>query len=170
VQFGDHDEWEQQLNPYAWLLRKSGINVQGLQINAIMKDWRRGELLKYNDYPRIPFKVIPVKLWSFEQQESYVRDRVRIYKEAIKTPIDKLPYCAPHERWAKPDVYALYKGTNKTATKLFDTYEAAEDHAQQTFAPNNVQYRIDKRAGEDLKCTQYCNVNRYCKYWQDNYK
>lgn len=168
VKFGEHEEWEKQLNPYAWLLRKAGFEVNHLQINAILKDWRKSECLKYQDYPEIPFKVIPVKLWTFEEQQAYVEERVEIYKESLKMPIEEVPICSSKERWAKEDVYAVYKNNNKTASRLLETSEAAEEWANKNLSTKDT-YRIDKRPGEDLKCVSYCSSAPYCSYWKERY-
>ncbi len=168
VTFGEHEEWERQLNPYAWLLRKAGFDVKRLQINAILKDWRRGESYRGGDYPPIPFKTIPVKLWTFEQQQDFVEHRVEIFKEARKTPIEDLPICSDTERWKKDDQYAIYKAKGKKASRVLDTANEAEAWAKENIDAKDG-YRIEKRDGGDLKCQEYCTVNKHCCYWQEKY-
>ncbi len=169
VKFGKHEEWEKQLNPYAWLLRKAGFEVNKLQINAVLKDWRKSEGLKYEDYPPIPFKVIPVKLWTFEEQQKFVEERVAVYKKALATPLNELVVCSPEERWKKDDEFAVYKNTNKTASRLLETAEQAEDWITQN-KKGNESYKIVKRPGIDLKCTEYCAAAKYCTYYKENYE
>jgi hypothetical protein len=168
VKFGEHSEWEEQVNPYAWLLRKAGFPVEKAQINAIIKDWRRGESLKYPDYPKVPFVKIPVKLWSFEEQQAFVEHRVEVWKNALQTPIEQLPYCSPKERWKSEDSFAVYKNTNKTASRVLGTMEQAEQWAKDNITAKD-KYRIDVRLGLDRKCTEYCLCNKFCNYYKETY-
>lgn len=168
VQMGDHEDWEQQLNCYVWLLRKAGFEVKGAQINAILRDWREGEKLRYNDYPSIPFKVVKVNLWSFEEQQAFVEHRIEIYKDAKDRPEEELPLCSPTERWAKPTEYAVYKGENTKATRVLETAEEAEQYIKHNQSAK-AQFKIVERPGTDIKCTRYCTANKFCSYWQEKY-
>lgn len=170
VQFGEHEEWEQQLNPYAWLLRKCGFKVEKASINALLKDWRKSELLKYADYPKIPFVNIPVKVWPFEQQQEFIEHRLEIYKEALKTPINELNYCNDKERWKKSDGFAVYKNENKArAARVLETAEEAEQYIKDN-TNGKDKFNIVKRPGVDLKCTEYCSVNQFCNYYKETYE
>lgn len=168
IKFGDHESWEEQLNPYAWLLRKCGFEVKQARINAILRDWRKSEMQKYEDYPKVPFVTVPIKLWSFEEQQAFVEQRVEIYKEAMKMNITDLPICSEQERWKKEDSYAVYKGTNKTASRVLETAKDAEDWAKTNLV--GCKYNIVKRLGVDNKCIGYCDVAHFCQYWIDTYK
>lgn len=163
VKFGKHDEWEQQLNPYAWLLRRCGFEVNKLQICALLKDWRKGESKRTSGYPEIPFKVIPVKLWTLQKQESFIQERIAVYRNALTVPVEQLSVCTPEERWAKSDVFAVYKNSNKTASRLLETHQDALQWAAANITGKDVS-RIEKRPGEDLRCLEYCTVKQFCKH------
>ena len=163
-------EWELQLNCYAWALRKLGFEVKKLVVNALLKDWRNAELRRYDDYPPIPFKQIEVKLWSFEDQDKFVHERVALYLSLKDAPDDKLPLCTPEERWQTQTKYAVYNNENKTATRVLDSMEQAQGFivAENTKTPKN-KYRIDIREGTDIRCANYCSVCVKCDYWKLNY-
>ena len=168
VRFGDHDNWEEQLNPYAWLVQDAGFPVKQLRINAILRDFKKSDRLRYADYPRVPFVTIPIKLWTPEEQLDFIKQRIEIFKSAMSVPLDELPICSPKERWKKDDAYAVYKNTNKSAARVLHTAEEAD----KWLAKNNdgkSKYRIEKRCGTDMKCQEYCNVNKFCSYWQETY-
>lgn len=115
-------EWEQQLNCYAWFFRKLGFPVKKACISAILRDWRRRES-KYKDYPPIPYKKIPIKLWSFKKQEEYIRDRIEVHRKCVDLPDDKLPLCPTKERW-KDDVRCKeYCICNKFCSYWKNNYE-----------------------------------------------
>lgn len=183
VKDGCKPEWEKQLNIYAYLLRKCGIEVKKLTINAIPKDHSKMEYMRFGgNYPPVPFKSIAVNLWTVEEQERYLRHRVALYKSVMDLTDDKLPICNPEERWAKKDVYAIYKNANKTATRLLETAEEAQkmidDLAIVPEEPEGKKakkakpkdtYRIEKRPGEDMRCLNFCGVNKFCSYYKQTY-
>lgn len=171
IKLGDRESWEKQLNCYAFLLRKCGFEVTKLGVNAIIKDWRKGECKKYNDYPPVPFQKVNIKLWSFEEQEKFVKERIEIYKQALALPESKLPICSDKDRWKKEDTYAIYKGSNKTATRVLNSKPDAELWLETANARETKEnYRIEERKGIDMKCTEYCLVCDYCPYYIENYK
>jgi len=171
VKFGNPEDYEPQLNSYSWLLRKKGYPTEKAFINALLKDWRRGESLKYDDYPPIPFKRIEVKLWMIEEQEQYVKDRVVGYKKARELTDEELPLCTPEERWAKPDTFAIMKNQNKSATRVLETSKEADSYLKYiTSKDKRNSYRIEKREGGDDKCKGYCLACTVCGYWKANYE
>ena len=164
VRFGEHTEWEEQLNPYAWLLRRCGFEVNKLQICALLKDWRKGERAKDpGGYPPIPFQVIPVKLWPLHKQEAFIQQRLEVYENALKVAVEDLEVCSPKERWAKKDVFAVVKNALKKSSRNLDTLEEAQAWAAENIKGKDT-FRIDKRPGEDLKCMEYCPVKNFCKH------
>ena len=165
VKLGTKEDWETQLNCYAWLLRKAGFEVKEAYINAILRDWRKKESKKYTDYPKIPFSRIKVNLLSFDEQQKYVEERVKLYKSVMDLPDDKLPICTPKERWAKEDTWAVYKDKNKTALRVFKTEDEAIDFTYHV----SCKTRIEQRVGTDMKCQEYCLVNKFCSYYKQEY-
>ncbi len=169
ITFGDHKDWENQLNCYVWLLRKKGYEVKEAYVNAILRDWRKGELLRYGkDYPKIPFKRVKINLWTHEEQEVYVKERVAIYKAQLELPLEEVPICDSKARWAKEDKYAIYKNKNKTAARVLDCAKKADEWIGAKKEDGHT-YRINIRKGEDIKCINYCIANRFCKYWLEKY-
>lgn len=94
-------EWVEQINYYAWFFRKLGFVVESGHINAILRDWRKGEMMKYDGgtYPKIPFKKIDIAIWPIEKQQSHIEQRIEMHKNAISAPDDKLPLCSEKDRW-----------------------------------------------------------------------
>ena len=166
VKLGTKEEWEKQLNCYSWLLRKAGLEVKEAYINAILRDWRKKESKKYNDYPKIPFSRIKVKLWSFDEQQKFVEERVKLYKSVMNLPDEELPVCSPKERWAKEDTWAVYKDKNKTAMRVFGSEDEAIDFTYKV----SCKTRIEERKGTDTKCQDYCIVNKFCPYFKKHHK
>ena len=147
---GDKKEWENQLNVYAFMLRKLNKEVKGLRINAILRDWqkrRAGE----NNYPPIPFVSKEIPLWTEKEQEDYIKQRLALF--------DKEPEeCTDEEKWVSGGEYALMQKGRKKAIKLFKTQEEADNVR---LLPG--QY-IEQREKVFRKCKDYCPVRDFCPY------
>jgi hypothetical protein len=164
------EEWEQQLNLYAFLLSKTGFLVEKAKINAILRDWSEREwFMNKQTYPPIPFKTIDIPLWRPEQQEQYVRDRIKLHKEAINLSDIDLVVCSEKERWKIPDKYAVIGKNLKRATKLCLSKEEAKEFLGGLNDIKN-KYKIEKRQGIDVRCSKYCLCNKFCSYFLDTYE
>lgn len=162
-------DWVSQINSYAWFLVKAGFEVKKAYINAILKDWSKMELLRFGrDYPPIPFKRIEIPLWSFNDQEKYIGDRIALYKSTLNLSDENLPICTPEERWASPEKWAIHKNRNKTAKKLCLSYEEAKEYVSKIKDTKN-KYNIIKREGCDTRCMNYCTCNKFCSFWVSKY-
>lgn len=157
-------EWIAQANIYAWLLRRAGFEVRGLEIHAILRDWSKRDALKGGNYPHIPFVVIPLEMWSDDRTTDYIRQRAELHRLCNSLDPDEFE-CTPEERWADPERFAVYSKT-KTGTwksradRVFDTLEEAELYCTQ-------EMKIERRPGCDRRCAEYCNVSEFCNYWQN---
>lgn len=104
---GRVESWENQLNVYAHILRKHGIEVNELFIWVYFKDWNRGEYSRYMEkgqifrpylssgYPEKEWLKIPITLWSEEEAEDYINVRMEMHQNAEKV----LPECSREDRW-----------------------------------------------------------------------
>jgi hypothetical protein len=95
----DKEEWVNQINCYAWFYTKLGFPVKEAHINAILRDWSASQVEKSPDYPKIPFKTIPIKLWSFAEQDKYIKERAKYHNSHLETGDTELPVCTESERW-----------------------------------------------------------------------
>ena len=116
-------EWERQLNTYAYLVRHvKQLNVKSASVIAVLRDWKQGDADRRSEYPPAPIIEIPIKLWTDEEQDAYVEERVRLHNHAKMDAEFQGEIgigCSDEERWLKPAVYAVHKGNNKRALKLF---------------------------------------------------
>ncbi len=169
-------EWAQQANIYAWLYNKAGFEVKELKIIAILRDWQQSKAWQNKDYPQIPIAIVKLKLWSTEEQERYIKERIDIHDKARKLADNKLPLCTPEERWAKAETYAIFKvknletgETNKKATKVVDTKKEANKYIEGMAELNDYEFKVEKREGEDIRCQSYCACNVKCNYYLKKY-
>ena len=105
-------EWVQQLNCYGWLAKQAGKTIDQLNIIAIARDWNKNQYLRSGgDYPPSPITVLNIDLWSDEEQQAFINQRVSIHQEAEVDYLinDKLPLCTDAERWRRKDTYRVEK-------------------------------------------------------------
>jgi len=158
IKDGSKPEWEAQENIYALMLREHGYTVTNLEVVAILRDWQKAKSKHTADYPQTPALVIPVTMWPRQVTEAYIRERLMAHGKAQHT----LPECSADERWERPAVYALYKGKNVRATKLFDT--EAEANAACSLA--GAGHEIRERPAEQKRCADYCPALQFCDQGQ----
>lgn len=166
VVFGDYTDWRMQTLMYAYMLRKSGFDVEKGEIVAIMRDHSKRDARYKKDYPEHPVKRIIFRFTEddFLFIENWLKDKVTEIKRCESLPDAGLPLCTPDERFNSGDKYAVMKKGRKTAMRVLDDHE----DAQAWMNKNGGDY-IEDRKGEDKKCTEYCSVCNFCSYWQQNY-
>ncbi|MHA2065640.1 MAG: hypothetical protein ACXABY_14790, partial [Candidatus Thorarchaeota archaeon] len=113
----DHIDWVHQLNVYAYMRRKLGYEVKHLEVWALIRDWQKREALYGGNprYPFCPFTRITIPLWSLQQQEEYVYERL-IQIDGKPQPCTTYAQAGKNnEKWEKPTVYKVMKKGKKKA-------------------------------------------------------
>lgn len=151
-------EWEEQVNMQAYLVeRVKNVKVVGVEIVAIVRDWERRKAAIELNYPAAPVVKVPVRLWSREEQEAFILNRVMVHQDAEMAYAlgEALPECSPSERWAKGDKWVLMKVGGKRASKTFYSREEAEAY------PVEAGYEMQYRPGKSMRC-DFCGVSQWC--------
>jgi len=161
-------EWEQQLNLYAWLYRQNtGKNIDQLNIIAITRDWNKNQYRRSGgNYPPSPISVIEVKLWTNEEQEEFVKERVSIHQDAEVGYLisNELPICTDAERWRRKDTYRVEKKGRKSAVRVLDTQDEADKFMEGH--KDEKQMSIVFAKGECIRCADYCDVSEFCNQYK----
>jgi hypothetical protein len=157
-------DWINQLNVLRWILEANNVQVNKLQIVAMLRDWSRTKALGDNDYPQSNVVVIDIPINP--DVDTYVHDRV-LGHQAARLLADNgyeenILECSPEERWEKPSKWAVMKKGLKRAVKLHNTEEGANKHAEELGSAAYVEFR----QGERTRCEHYCQVAKYCHYYQ----
>lgn len=169
------DEWNTQLNTYAWMVEnsKDGVNkgrrVSKIRVCAVLRDWQRKKAEFDSDYPQAPIHVMELDLWPSEAREDYVYQRVTDHQNAqiAFDTEDKLVPCLPKEQWAKPDTYRVMKRGQKRAVRVFETEAEAKNYINSSDLLGDANLYIEKRDGELTRCAgNYCNVAEFCEQWK----
>ena len=99
---------------------------------------------------------------DFAECEEWLHKRFAEIAAAEKLDDADLPVCTPDERFNSGDKFAVMKKGRKTALRVLDSKEAAE----QWKADNGGDF-IETRLGEDKKCADYCSACEFCSYYQE---
>ena len=155
--YGIKPEWERQLNLYRYLLESTNYRVKKLTINAILRDWMMSKSVQA-DYPKIPFVSINIPLWTMERTNLFIKHRIAVHNTR------PLP-CDETERWQRPSTFAVMKEGRKSAVRVKDTQEEAQDYLDtEVKAVDQKKCQVVERVGEALKCKSYCLVRDICPY------
>ena len=159
----DKSEWHNQLNAYAWLVRKAkGLPVTGAKIVAVLRDWQRRKAAEEESYPDSPVQIVDIPIWTEQEQDDYINGRIEAHQEATFSQMRKttLPLCSDKERWKKDDKFAGKKTVNKRAIRVFDSMEDAEQYFNNAGLDN--KHSIEVRKGESTRCQQnWCRVQEF---------
>lgn len=158
---GVPEEYEQQLNCYAALLRHHGHVVKRLEIVGILRDWSKLEAERDQSYPQQQIVVREVPMWPEIKALAFMTERVRLHQAARI----KLPLCTSEERWQKQTYWAVQKPNAKRAVRLYETEEEAKEHCE-----IEKGLIIVKRPGESVRCRAYCSAAKFCAQYQKELK
>jgi len=92
-------EWEEQVNIYAELAHLNGYEVSRVEIVPILYDHSDAARKKDKSgkYPKEPSLTRVMPLWTQDQRQAFIEDRVTRLVEALKLPDKDLPECK--ETW-----------------------------------------------------------------------
>lgn len=166
---GAKEEWIAQLNLYRYMAYKNMLCHMDIpmRIVAILRDWTQYQ--HDRDPQRVPpcaAMTVDVPSWTVEECEQFIASRLTAHQRAQDIGdtdglIDSVELCSPKERWQSKTKYAVYKGTNKRATRVLDTMDEATKFAVE----NNVSpVRFEERPGTPVRCTRYCEFKDFCRF------
>jgi acetyl/propionyl-CoA carboxylase alpha subunit len=146
-------DMEAQLNCYCEMTRSKGEPVNRLALCVWLEGWISAEATRNRDYPQSPVVTFQVPVWSREETQRYMHDRVVLHQQAEV----ELPLCSPKERWSQPTQYKVFKQGGKRAVKNYDTEAEAHGHAAQDPA-----LFVVKVPGQSVRCERFCAAAQFC--------
>lgn len=156
-------EWVSQTNVNRWCIyQETGQLVDNLIIIAILRDWSKGKAKQGGDYPRQQVATISLPVWSLEETEAWMRDRITRHEIAKATPIEKQQGCTPEETWESPTVYSVMKEGRKSSVRNLPTYEEASKLMEELNEAKKGTHYLEIRKGERKRCADYCAASDHC--------
>jgi len=159
---GPKDDWIAQLNLYRLgLFEAEGFLIEKLRITGLIQDWMWRQAGR-GKYPADPVVVLDIPVWSMEDTNAYLMERLHAHVIGALTPDDDLPYCTDAERYVGKIEWAVMKPGRKSALKLTKIKAEAEMMIEE-----NAGYFLEKRGGESVRCMKYCTVGQagLCSQW-----
>ncbi|MBO6302652.1 MAG: PD-(D/E)XK nuclease family protein [Ruminiclostridium sp.] len=160
----DFNDWRQQGMTYAWLLRRNGLPARKCRFIALLKDHSKSKARFESGYPKSPVFVyeFDVTQQELERHGEWIAAKVAALEAAEKLADDEIEPCSAAERWASDDKYAVMKEGRKSAVRVLDTAEDANDLAERLGKGHYVEFR----AGEPRKCADYCLCKNFCNFYK----
>lgn len=159
------EDVERQLNYYAVIYRSMGFPVDELMVCLDMEGWQKSKAKHDANYPPYRVATFVFKPKPDAEVRAEMAKRIERLLELRSRPDDLVPTCSQSERMNKGDQYAVMKKGNKRAAKVHTVEAEANAHA----AKMGELYSVEKRAGVDMACLEYCSARQFCKHFQDNY-
>lgn len=151
---GEFDDYIKQLSIYRWLLHQNGIEAAGHAfIDFFFTDWKKSDAVKGGGYPPLRYQEQRIELWSLEQTDAYLDERLSDFAFALGC----LPECTPEELWQDPAKWAVYRKAGQAkAFRVMNTAEEAQKLADEIGGV--VEYRPAK-----AKRCNYCTAAPFCE-------
>lgn len=151
---GDFSDYVKQLSIYKWLLSRNGMETADYgYIHFFFTDWKKADALKGGNYPPIRYAKRQIELWSVEETEKYIGDRLTEFVFAESA----LPECTSEELWQTESTYAVYKKLGQArAAKVCKTEAEANEYIKAN--GGEIQYRPGK-----VKRCGYCTAAPFCE-------
>jgi len=152
-------QWQQQLDIYTYMARKSGRTVDSYGVIAPILDYSD---MKHDKIAEIP-SIMPTIDFPTKDSlviEKFIKERLRLHRG---------PYmCNDDDRWARNGGWALMKNKNVRAVKIFDTKLEAERRATADNKKGKDKYYVEERKSTYGKCDSWCFVKKWCPLYQDD--
>lgn len=167
VMSGDFSDWYNQGMTYAWLLKKSGLEVKRCRFVAMLKDFSKTKSRITANYPTAPVYIYQFDVTEemLEEAEKRIVAKVKELERYKDLSDDEIPPCSKSERWTQDEKWAVMKEGRKTAVRLFDNEMDAENLAKELGKGHSVEHR----RGTDRKCEEYCMCCEYCNYYRQTH-
>lgn len=156
---GGKPEWATQLNFLAVLCKANDIDVDDLEVFAIFRDWSKFGRRRDPDYPP---SCMTVPIPMLQNAESLLKDRVIAHQNARQGLYEP---CTADEMWERPTTYAVMKEGRKSALRVLDSEDSAQDWIDSNQPKGKIS--IEKRPGERVRCENYCPVRDYCTQYAE---
>jgi hypothetical protein len=150
------DKYIQQGSIYRWLAPEI-ITADFMWIQFIFTDWSKLDAMKRKKagYPQSRIIGKKLVLMSYEETESFIKEKIRKIKKYLNTPEIDLPECTKEELWQNDTTWAYYKNPDgKRATKVYD-------NPSEAYARCATGGTVVERKGKVRRCS-YCDCYNLC--------
>lgn len=142
---------------YRWL-NPEIVTKDHMAIQFVFMDFKPMRAGSEN-YPNNAVQQQIIPLFSIQETEQYIRNKLRAIVQNKDLPETDLPRCSDEDLWRRPPHYKYYKNPDKMtrSTKNFDNQQEAMTYQ----AKNGGVGLIVKKPGEVVAC-KYCPAFSVC--------
>jgi hypothetical protein len=173
-----YKKWTMQLNIYRYMIKEClGLEVTDIFVHAFIRDWNRNRSEYTEGYPEYPVETFSVPVYSHKSILEFIKRRIDLHfitEEKYRTGrVNEVPVCEPEDRWARPEIWKMLKFGGKRSLKNFVIKDDADRlNAKAYFTQKSQEVKeltIKVEPGEDVRCVNYCAVNKFCSYYKETY-
>jgi len=151
-------KYTQQGSIYKWLA-PDRITDNKIDIQFIFTDWSGSNAARDSKYPQSRVLTKSYPLWSTDQTDKFIKDKLTDIKGLLDKPQEDLPECTSEELWESQTKYKYFKNPNaQRATKNFDTMQEADQRLS-----DDGMVGIVKTIRGEVKACRYCEVSGICQ-------
>lgn len=115
----------------------------------------KSDAAKGGGYPQLRYQEQRIELWSLEQTDAYLDERLSDFAFALGC----LPECTPEELWQDPAKWAVYRKAGQSrACRILET----EDEAQKL--ADEIGGVVEYRPAKAKRCN-YCTAEPFCEQY-----
>jgi len=163
----DTRKFEEQLNIYAYLVEKeTSKRVENLKIYAFLRDWKISMAEKMKTYPKRPGVTIDINLWSYEEREYFIREKIALHEQSKDLDDDDLIPCTHEGRWPTGSLYSVTRLDNDT-TEYFRLKGDSEKYISSLSEEEQFSAFLDKTFEDYRRCKSYCFFNNICNVYKE---
>ena len=149
-------KYTQQGSIYKWLA-PDRITDNKIDIQFIFTDWSSAQAIRDPKYPQSKVLTKSYPLWSVEQTEHFIKQKLEDITALLDKVQEDLPLCTSDKLWESATKYKYFKNPDSLrATKNFDSL----DEANIRLANEGIG-EIKTVPGEAKAC-RYCEVAGVC--------
>lgn len=143
---------------YRWL-NPELIHQDFMYIHYIFTDWSGAKAKSEKGYPQSRVLSQKYNLYSMEEIEAFIRQRVLLIKKYMEAPEHEIPECTDEDLWRKETVWKYYKDPEKLSrsTKNFDN----KHDAMRRFVEDGSVGAVREVKGNVGAC-KYCDAFPVC--------
>ena len=157
---GNNPGWEAQLNFYAWLMKQNDMEAKSLEIVVICRDWVKSRADQDN-YPSSPIVPIKIPLWSDEEQNAFVIERVQAHTA------EETMECTPEERWARGAYHVIRTDGEHWGKRVGKAFDSLSKAAAFINTKKTGSYSVqDNPEVKYIRCEGWCEIAEFCPQWQ----
>lgn len=150
-----------QMSIYRWIFCGHGFDIEDhAQINYIFTNWSQWEAdQKPDTYPQTNPAKAEVELFSLDEVEKFIKDRILTIKAERKKSEPEMIPCKPEELWQDDSKFAYFSNPDKTdgrASKVFDNPVDAANWQRE-----KGKGTVIERVGKIRRCN-FCSGSSIC--------